>query len=70
MTKEELLTADLEALKIIVACLVKLSPNASTIAATANDVLTRHETTLLYTTKQMTDAQIHRMRETMTRFLT
>lgn len=69
MTLEQTLTADLEAVKSIIASLVMLHPQREAVAATAHAALTRHETTLLYTPNQMTDAQIHRMRETLTHLL-
>lgn len=68
MTLEQRLTADLEAVKIIIATLVMLHPQREVIAETAHAALTRHETTLLYSTK-LSDDQIHRVRETLTKMV-
>lgn len=64
MTLEETLIADMEALKVVIACLVKMHPNHDALRAAAFAVLDRHETTLLYSSK-LSDGQIHRVRETL-----
>jgi len=61
MTLEETLVADIEALKVVIACLVQTHQNPGALRSAAAAVLERHETTLLYNTT-LDDAQIHRVR--------